>query len=86
MRPLPPQMGEIITSMQAFTAVSAAIFHHKRHGDGQIVDISMERTGLWCVVLTTQSPPPLAPFAPAPSPAPSTPPNPLSQWPNPYPC
>jgi crotonobetainyl-CoA:carnitine CoA-transferase CaiB-like acyl-CoA transferase len=43
----PPHFGELVTGLQLFAGVSAALFHLQRTSEGQRVDSSLLRAGLW---------------------------------------
>eukprot|EP00756_Hemistasia_phaeocysticola_P023366 Hpha_TRINITY_DN15887_c0_g1::TRINITY_DN15887_c0_g1_i1::g.189678::m.189678 len=44
---IPDQLGALVTSVHLATAVCAGIFHHTRTGEGQIVDVSYLRSGVF---------------------------------------
>eukprot|EP01062_Namystynia_karyoxenos_P048868 TRINITY_DN37343_c0_g1_i1.p1 TRINITY_DN37343_c0_g1~~TRINITY_DN37343_c0_g1_i1.p1 ORF type:complete len:861 (+),score=186.66 TRINITY_DN37343_c0_g1_i1:190-2583(+) len=46
---LPTQLGALVASMQLFAGVCCAVFHARRTGAGQIVELSYARSGAYAV-------------------------------------
>jgi len=44
---LPKQLGELIASHYLYAGVASAVFHLKRCGEGQLVEVNMLNVGLW---------------------------------------
>ena len=56
--PPPPQrpgMGDHTTALAVAGAVSMALFHRQRTGEGQEIDVSLNNTGLWVLGIDVQA-------------------------------
>ena len=56
--PPPPQrpgMGDHTTALAVAGAVSMALFHRERTGEGQEIDVSLNNTGLWVLGIDVQA-------------------------------
>ena len=66
---MPPAYGDLLTGGQLVAGIALALLHKKDTGQGQLVDVSLLRAGVWAMSHVLTSHAANNPFAAGPSPA-----------------